>query len=122
MRIFKTKEFSKIAAKDLEISDEALKKAIKEMCNGLCEVNLGGNVYKKRIALNGRGKSGGARTILCFKEGEKAFFIYAFSKNDKDNISNIQKEYIKVLADHYLRLTEESINNNLKKGNLLEIK
>jgi hypothetical protein len=36
-------------------------KAIAEMAAGLIDADLGGSVYKKRVPLPGRGKSGGAR-------------------------------------------------------------
>jgi len=78
MRIFKNKVFSKWAAKE-RVSDKALKAAIQEIGNGLVDANLGGNVYKKRVAIGGKGKSGGVRTILAFKVDDKAFFIYGFA-------------------------------------------
>lgn len=122
MRIFKTKEFNKIVTKEVEISDEALKIAAKEMSSGLFDANLGGNIYKKRIAIDGRGKSSGARTILCFKEDEKVFFMHAFAKNDKENITSLEREYLKEVADDLLKLSDEKIKIALKQGDLLEIK
>jgi hypothetical protein len=122
MRIFKTKAFNRIVTKDVEISDEALKIAVKEMNSGLFEASLGANVYKKRVALDGRGKSNGARTILCFKLGEKAIFMHAFAKNEQDNISPKEKEYLKELADDLLKLSDDQIKIALKKGELLEVK
>lgn len=122
MRIFKTKEFNWIASKDLEISDEALKKAVKEMNDGLFEAIFGGNVYKKRVALDGRGKSRGARTILCFKENEKAFFIYAFAKNERSNISSIEEKVYKRLAKFYFGLNDKDIKNAIEYGDLFEVK
>lgn len=121
MRIFKTKEFNKIISKDVKISDKALKRAVEEISDGLYDTNLGGNVYKKRIALDGRGKSGGARTILCFKEGEKVFFMYAFAKNEKDNISNVEEKVYKRVARFYFGLNDKDINKAIKDGDLFEI-
>jgi hypothetical protein len=34
------------------------------MNDGLWDANLGGEVYKKRVALSGRGKRGGARRLV----------------------------------------------------------
>ncbi len=48
--------------------------------------NVGGYVYKKRVALPGRGKRGGARTLIAFKRGAAAFFIYGYPKNERANI------------------------------------
>jgi len=41
--------------KKTELTDKALCKAVSEMADGLCGVELGGNVFKKRVALPGRG-------------------------------------------------------------------
>jgi hypothetical protein len=37
------------------------------MEQGLIDADLGGGLFKKRIALPGRGKSGGARTLIATK-------------------------------------------------------
>ena len=57
------------------------------MERGLIDADLGGHVMKKRIAVGGRGKSGGARTLLAYKSGDKAFFVYGFAKNALANVS-----------------------------------
>lgn len=80
MRIFKNKTFTRWARKE-GLSDAALIQAVAEAEQGLIDVDLGGHVYKKRVALAGRGKSGGARTVLAYQVNEKAFFIYGFAKN-----------------------------------------
>jgi hypothetical protein len=45
--------------------------------------NLGGGVYKQRIARKGQGKSGGFRTIIFFEAHKAAFFILGFAKTYK---------------------------------------
>tara|TARA_R100001039_G_C1827098_1_gene92582 strand:+ start:420 stop:821 length:402 start_codon:yes stop_codon:yes gene_type:complete len=66
MPIYKIKAFSKWA-KSEGMSDENIAQAVQEMNNGLFEANLGGNLYKKRVATGGGGKRGGFRTLLAFK-------------------------------------------------------
>jgi hypothetical protein len=122
MRIFKTKPFNKIVTKDIEISDEALKIAAKEMNNGLFDANLGGNIFKKRIAIDGRGKSSGARTIVCFKKYDKIFFLYAFAKNDRDNITDFEADALKKRAQYLMKLSDDKIKIAIQKGEILEIK
>jgi hypothetical protein len=39
--------------------------AVEEIASGLIEADLGGHVLKKRVALAGRGKSGGARVLIA---------------------------------------------------------
>ena len=86
MRIFKNKAFHRWT-KEIGLSDNKLQEAITEICNGLYEANLGGNVFKKRVALDGRGKSAGTRTIVAFKTDKHAFFVYGYAKNVRSTIS-----------------------------------
>jgi len=73
MRIIKNKVFHKWAAKE-GLSDAAILAAVNEMERGLIDAELGGHVVKKRIAVDGRGKSSGLRTILAYKVASKVFF------------------------------------------------
>jgi hypothetical protein len=82
MHILKTKWFAHWAAKE-GLSSKALCEAVDEMNQGLVDANLGGNVVKKRVAVGGRGKSGGVRTLLAFKQGDRAFFCTALQKISK---------------------------------------
>jgi hypothetical protein len=45
-----------------------------EMTRGLLGDRLGAHIYKKRIKLEGRGKSGGARAIVLFRDKDVTFF------------------------------------------------
>lgn len=81
MRVFKTREFAKWAKK-ADVQDTDLVASIKEMESGNAEVALGGKLYKKRVALCGRGKRGGARVIVVYVSQDRSFFIYGFSKNE----------------------------------------
>ena len=53
---------------------------------------------KKRVALGGRGKSGGVRALLAFKLNDIAFFMYGFAKNQWSNISDKDLKALKLLA------------------------
>ena len=97
MRIFKTKWFTKWAKKE-RLSDTALREAIDEIEQGLADAKLSDFVYKKRIAQPGHGKRGSTRTILAFKTGEKAFFIFGFAKNETANINDAELRQLKILA------------------------
>jgi hypothetical protein len=68
-------------ANENELSDTALCGAIRELSAGLIHANLGGGVYKQRIARAGQGKSGGFRTVIFFRAGQRAIFILGFAKN-----------------------------------------
>jgi len=59
----KRKDFARWQAGE-RLPDDTLCKAVKEMENGLVDADLGGFLYKKRVARPGGGKSGGYRTVL----------------------------------------------------------
>ena len=79
MRVIKTKEFKKWS-KSEKLSDQNLAKSIIEIENGLIDAHLGGGLIKKRVAIGSSGKSGGARTIIAYQKGQKAFFLHGFKK------------------------------------------
>ncbi|MFN8577938.1 MAG: type II toxin-antitoxin system RelE/ParE family toxin [Candidatus Sericytochromatia bacterium] len=120
MRIFKTKWFNKWSIKEC-IDDNSLCNAIKEIENGLIDADLGANVYKKRIAKKGKGKSSSVRTILAFKINNKSFYMYGFAKNKMDNINNKELEALKLLASILLNYSDKQIEIALEKGELVEI-
>ena len=82
MQIFQTKWFAHWASKE-GLSSQALCAAVAEISQGLVDANLGGHVVKKRVALGGRGKSGGVRTLLAFKMNDKAFLCTVLPKTSK---------------------------------------
>lgn len=120
-RIFKTRIFSQWLNKS-KLTDANLLSAISEMEKGLYEVNLGGHVYKKRVAIGNRGKSHGARTILATKFGHFWFFIFGFEKNQKSNINNAELAHLQAIAERLLNLTNQEIDTLTKEKILIEIK
>lgn len=120
MRIFKTRMFSKWSKKN-RISDSDIVRAVKEIEKGLFDADLGQKIIKKRIARRGAGKSGGYRTILAYVSGKKAFFLYAFSKKEKDNINEKEKEALSILGKSLLAMNDLEIEKRLKNGSLVEI-
>jgi len=119
-RVFKTRTFSKWVKKT-ELTDQALCKAVSEMEDGLCDADLGGNVFKKRVALPGRGKSGSTRTLVATNLGYLWFFMFGFEKSEKDNITKKEKEALQLTASDLLKLTPTQINSLIKNGQLKEI-
>lgn len=120
MRVFKGVDFNDWA-NDNQISDKSLIKALDEIAGGLVDANLGGGLLKKRVALDGRGKRGGARTILAFRIGERAFFIYAFAKNKKSDLTPKETKALKLLAKTYFALPDKELDALVRQGELIEI-
>ena len=120
MRVFKNKWFQKWAAKE-GLSDEVLLAAVEEMEDGLIDAELGGHVVKKRVALPGRGKRGGSRTLVVYQQADKAFFVYGFAKNERGNISDKELKALKLLATELLSYTKPVLAKAIKAGELIEV-
>ena len=120
MKVYKTKVFDRLAAKE-GLSNDSLCAAIREMEDGLINALLGGQLAKKRIGVAGRGKSGSLRTIIAYKAGDRAFCIYLFTKNEKDNIRKNELEGLKKLSKELFGYDDEKLKAALRKGALLEV-
>lgn len=120
MKAYKTQFFDEFA-EDENLSEEALKSAVKEIVDGLVDANLGGSIYKKRVALPGKGKRSSTRTIVAFKAGDKLFFIYGFAKSQKDNITPKEKKALKKLGKELLSYGDKKLANLVNEGELIEV-
>jgi hypothetical protein len=119
-RVFKTRYFTRWLRKT-ELSDAALCQAIVDMAQGLIDADLGGGLVKKRVALPGRGKSGGARTLVATNKGSRWIFVFGFEKNDRANITAEELQALKDLAQDILSNTAAQITQALEDGALQEI-
>lgn len=119
MRIFQSRWFQRFARKE-GIADAALREAIARAGQGRIDADLGGEVIKQRIARPGQGKSKGYRTIILFRRGEKAFFVYGFAKGQRANISHAEAQQFKAAARIVLSLTENELADRLKQGDFAE--
>ena len=120
MRIFITRAFSRLDVAG-ELSDAKLIAAVAELNKGLWDTALGGQVYKKRVALSGRGKRGGARTLVAFKRDDQAYFLHGFAKNQRDNIDAREKRALKLMAKELLGYNKRQLGRALRAGALIEI-
>jgi hypothetical protein len=119
-RILKRKDFAKWQARE-RLPDAALCKAVKEMESGLIDADLGGLLYKKRVARPGGGKSGGYRTLLSARIGSRYVFLHGFAKNDKANITEDEKKALQFAGKVFLDLTGEALTKALQSGVLVEV-
>jgi hypothetical protein len=84
VRIFKTKWLMRYARRE-RIADRSLSEAIERAGRGLIDADLGGGIIKQRVARSGQGRSGG-RMLVAYRAGTRAVFLYAFAKNERENI------------------------------------
>ena len=102
-------------------NDEMLKDAIARIESGQIDADLGGNVYKQRVARKHEGKSGGYRTIICYRIRERAFFVYGFPKSKRQNITKSEESNLKKQAEILLNITGEDMQKLLASGTFEEI-
>lgn len=117
-RVFKTRHFNRTMKC---VEDQILCDAVREMSQGLIDAQLGNNIVKKRLALKGRGKRGGARTIVATRKENRWFYVYGFVKNEQANISTKELSALKELADLLLNRTDSELDEAVIQDELVEI-
>lgn len=120
MPIFKTKWFARFARKE-SISDKKLIDAVREIEKGLNDGDLGEGLIKKRVPRPGEGKRGGYRTIIVFRAGDLAVFVYGFPKSARANLKTAELDGYQKLAQIYLTFSAESLTKALNEGELEEV-
>src|SRR5436853_6648346 len=120
-RIFKLPKFNKWM-RQTGISDKELRFAVEEMSNGLIDADLGKGILKKRIPLDSRGKSGGARTIIATNKKSRWVFLLGFKKNERDNISETEKEALQEVASLFLHSSDSELDYAISRNELMEVK
>jgi len=120
VRVFKNTWFNRFADKE-GITDEELTEAANLLEAGKADADLGGGVYKVRVARPGEGKSGGYRIIVFFRSEERTFFVYGFAKSDRANVSQKELKVYKKKAKIAFSFTDEEIRDQLRKGIFIEI-
>lgn len=120
MRIFKVRGFARFARKE-RISDQALLEAIASAEENP-DADLGGGVIKQRIARPNQGKSGGYRTIIFFRKGQRAFFAFGFAKSSRANLSDTELLALKKVAPEYLDADSSVLQAMLDARKIVEVK
>ena len=120
MKVFKNAWFGRFARKE-NISAQVLWDAVDRAEKGLVDADLGGGVIKQRIARPGESKSKGYRSIVLYRKGDKAFFVYGFPKSDLGNIRDAEQEQFKKAAKSIFALSDEQIRQLIENGQFEEV-
>lgn len=120
MKIYKNRTFDRWARKE-GLNNLSLCNAVNEMAAGLYDADLGGGLFKKRIAKPGRGKSGGFRTLVATHNEDRWFFIFGFSKNERSNIDKDEEEALKMLSKQLLAYTHDELEQAKNSSALIEV-
>ena len=120
MERYKLKEFARWATKE-GVSDEDLLVVVSEMGRGLLGDRLGAHIYKKRVRIEGRGKRGGARAIVLFKDRDVTLFLFGYLKNEQADISQNEEKQLRIFAREFMRLTSADRMRLKTEGKLIAI-
>jgi hypothetical protein len=112
-RAFKTAWFAK-HPKKARISDAVLCAAFREIKLGQCD-DLGGGVFKKRLANNDY------RSIILTKNRGQWVYEYLFAKKDRESIDDRELVAFRKLSSAYAALTRDQLGLLCVAGDLLEI-
>ena len=104
-------------ARRFGIGDEALWETI----NGTFDADLGGGLFKFRLARQGEGTSGGARALIAMRVGQRAVLMFGFEKKDQANIRPDELRAYRKAASIYLGLSDAEIATIVKRKALSEI-
>ena len=120
MRVFKTKWFARFARKE-HIDDSVLEMAVREVEKGLHDGDLGRGLIKKRVARPGEGKRGGYRTIIVYRTHVRSVFVYGFPKSARANLSPLELDVYRKLAQIFLAFGDADMEKALKEGEVEEV-
>ena len=59
-----------------------------------------GGLRKVRMSVGKRGKSAGVRVVYLIAHRGRIYFLYAYPKSKKDNLTNVEKSELKQLSAH----------------------
>lgn len=103
------------------IDDASLVEAIERAEKGLIDADLGGGVIKQRGGRPGQGRSGGYRTLIAFRAGDRAIFVFGFAKSEQANIPAEELWRLKECAKEWLIADENGVSVALGTGELEEV-
>ncbi len=120
MRVFKTKWFTRYARRE-RIGDHGLCEAIERAQRGIVDADLGGGVIKQRVARTGQGRSSGYRLLVAYRSGDRAVFLYGFTKSERDNIEDDELATLREIAASWLEADDERLERAIEEGFLQEV-
>ncbi len=89
--------------------------------DGLIDARLGRHLIKQRVARQGAGRRGGFRTVIAYRLGDCAVFLYGFPKSQKDNMSAADEHDLAETGALLLGLDSEGIEALIVEGELWEV-
>jgi hypothetical protein len=116
LRVFAFKDVVRFGRK-FHISD----KGIWDMVRSQPDADLGGGLYKYRIARSGEGSRGGGRVLIALKIGSRAILMFAWEKKDMENIRSNELKAYRDVAKIYLGYSDPQMTSLVNNRVLVEI-
>ena len=120
MRIFKTKWLARFTRRG-RIDDRSLREAIERAERGIIDADLGEGLIKQRVARTGQGRSGGYRMLVSYMAQDRAVFLYAFAKNERDDIGQDELLSLREIAARWLAIDLAQITKAIEADELQEV-
>ena len=121
MRVLASKVFGKFQRRE-RIRDEALCDAVARAERGLIDADLGQGLIKQRVARPGQGRSAGYRTVIAYRVGARAVFVFGFAKSERDNIRLDELESWREVGASWLKGDDEAIDVAITEEKLREVR
>lgn len=120
MSVFKRKDFARWQVRE-GLPDSALCTAVRALERGLVDADLGGFLYKMRVARPGEGKRGGYRLVLAARTAERYVFLHGFAKSRKANVTWDELQEIRGVGRAFLYLPPAELSRVVSSGLLMEV-
>ena len=90
---------------------------------GAGEADLGGGLFKKRLARPGGGKSGGFRAIVAYRSprADRVLVAYAFAKNAASTLTPQGHDALSKVAQAFVAASDEQLTELLASGGVSEV-
>ncbi len=125
MRVFLVPQVIKLLRKE-HLPEAALCGTAREVVAGTLgagEADLGGGLFKKRVARPGGGKSGGYRVIVAYRppRTERVLFAYAFAKNAASTLTPQGHEALAKVAAAFVAADDGQVAELLASRDVSEV-
>lgn len=121
MRVYKTPSFAREADR-LGLTDAEVSAAVREIESGLIDAHLGAELVKKRVASGTKGKRGGFRTVIAWRQGHRCFFMHVFAKGEKANVTEQEAKALKTFGRGLMAMDEAALDSAVIREKLREVR
>jgi hypothetical protein len=73
------------------------------------------------VARPGQGKRSGYRTVIAYRAGGRAVFLFGFAKNATDNIGADELAHWQAISADLLRASDAAMDEAVKANELTEV-